>query len=112
MSKESECPHPDHVRADMDPTYACTKCYMLIRIEEHEALTKPKELLDLKQYNSDRWTGKTEEMKSPGNGIACPDCGTELYDASPGGVLITNPGQLYVQCPNYDDCGFRGTRVL
>jgi hypothetical protein len=32
--------------------------------------------------------------------IACPHCGTELVDGCPGHLLLTNPPQRTVLCPN------------
>lgn len=48
------------------------------------------------------------------NGIACPDCGAELWDRHPWvtyqiTTINTNPPLCEVQCRN---CGYRGTRVL
>ena len=42
------------------------------------------------------------------NGIACPDCGSELFDSDPRYTLASNPPQKNVHC---DECGFRGYRI-
>lgn len=39
------------------------------------------------------------------NGIACPQCGAEMIDSSPGITLTSMPPQKHVHCPA---CGFRG----
>jgi DNA-directed RNA polymerase subunit RPC12/RpoP len=41
------------------------------------------------------------------NGIACPECESELYDTDDM-TLASNPPQKNVRCKN---CGFRGYRV-
>lgn len=37
------------------------------------------------------------------NGIACPQCGKELWDTDPTEVLASNPPKKRVHCPS---CGF------
>lgn len=56
------------------------------RTEEHESLNKP----------------------SP-NGIACPECGSELSDANDGLMLTSDPPQVRVICPC---CHWAGNRVI
>jgi hypothetical protein len=41
-----------------------------------------------------------------GNGIACPQCGGELYDSSDV-VLLSHPPQYHVAC---FECAFKGNR--
>lgn len=49
------------------------------------------------------------KMNEPhANGIACPECGAELWDSSPMTVLASNPPQKNVHCP---ECSYRGYRV-
>jgi hypothetical protein len=43
------------------------------------------------------------------NGIACPKCGSELYDTEPDIILTTLPAQLNVKCTNHK-CDFDGYR--
>ena len=42
------------------------------------------------------------------NGIACPECGKELYDTNPHEVLASLPPQKNVHC----ECGYSGYRVV
>lgn len=42
------------------------------------------------------------------NGIACPQCGTELWDSNPMITLTSNPPQKNIHCPA---CGYRGYRI-
>jgi len=42
------------------------------------------------------------------NGIACPDCGTELIDTNPGQVLTSSSPLMVVHCPK---CKYQGSRV-
>lgn len=41
------------------------------------------------------------------NGIACPECGKELYDSNPHEILASSPPQKNVRC----ECGYSGYRV-
>lgn len=43
------------------------------------------------------------------NGIACPLCGEELYDISPGMLLLSSPAQTQIKCPK---CVYEGTRFV
>ena len=43
------------------------------------------------------------------NGIACPSCGADLLDKSPGSVLYSDPPQTSTHCV---DCGHQGYRDL
>lgn len=42
------------------------------------------------------------------NGIACPECGSEMLDTQPNVTLTSNPPQKNVHCPK---CGYAGYRV-
>lgn len=42
------------------------------------------------------------------NGIACPECGSELVDSTPGLVLTSWPAQYRVHCQS---CNYTGTRL-
>jgi C4-type Zn-finger protein len=44
------------------------------------------------------------------NGIACPNCGKELYDSSPMTTLTSNPPQKNIACYN-KGCGYTGYRI-
>ena len=41
------------------------------------------------------------------NGIACPECGSELFDTNPMITLTTFPARKSVHC----DCGYKGSRI-
>lgn len=42
------------------------------------------------------------------NGIACPQCGSELWDSSPHITLTSSPPQKNIHCPA---CGYYGYRI-
>lgn len=42
------------------------------------------------------------------NGIACPECGEELYDSDPGQTLTSHPPKKRIHCSN---CTYNGTRI-
>lgn len=72
-------------------------------LEEHNAERR-------KQVESGQWKPPEIDNKSEPhpNNIACPRCGAELWDSSPGIVLLSYPGQVEVLCPS---CGYRGRRI-
>lgn len=41
------------------------------------------------------------------NGIACPNCGNELWDSAPEMTLASNPPKKNIHCP---DCKYIGYR--
>lgn len=41
------------------------------------------------------------------NGIACPECGAELYDSCPSATFLTNPPKTRIHCEGCDYAGFR-----
>ena len=66
----------------------------------------------LKEFNDERWRNWAvlEELRKPHpNGIACPQCGGELWDTRPDCVLVTLPSKKNVHCPL---CDFRGYRLV
>lgn len=42
------------------------------------------------------------------NGIACPKCGSELYDTHPNMILASNPPKKNINC---EYCEYTGYRV-
>jgi DNA-directed RNA polymerase subunit RPC12/RpoP len=42
------------------------------------------------------------------NGIACPQCGNELYDSNPSVTLTISPAQKNIHC---EDCDYVGYRI-
>jgi hypothetical protein len=54
-------------------------------------------------------TSKTTNIGCPcKNGIACPECGKELYDTKPNEILTSDPAQKETNC----DCGYNGYRYV
>ena len=63
-------------------------------------------LKSLKDHNKEKLADiQAKQKQLKGNGIACPDCGKELFDSSET-VLLSNPPQYEVECK----CGFQGLR--
>jgi predicted RNA-binding Zn-ribbon protein involved in translation (DUF1610 family) len=62
------------------------------------------DLISLEEHNRKAWTLTTGPVK---NGIACPDCGSELMDSNPSICLTSHPPQWAIHCP---ECGYAGTR--
>lgn len=68
-----------------------------------------KKLKTLEEFNSGRYHVYNFPMKEPvPNGIACPNCGEELYDSDPSVILNSNPPQKNTICFN---CKYTGYRV-
>lgn len=67
-----------------------------------------KPLISLEDWNKSKWE-KANPKKTPlWNGIACPDCGKELFDAEPDYILCSLPPQTATGCY----CGYRGNRFV
>lgn len=64
-----------------------------------------KKLISLKEHNNIFNNFKYENIKV-GNGIACPNCGEELFD-SDNYILTSNPPQRNVHC---EKCNFKSYR--
>ena len=63
-------------------------------------------LKTLDEHN--RIVGELRKIQETGHtGIACPNCGNELFDSSPGIVLLSNPPQYRVFCRV---CNWMGSR--
>ena len=43
------------------------------------------------------------------NGIACPTCGSELFDSTPYETMMSDPPQKRVHC---NECRYSGLRVV
>jgi hypothetical protein len=65
-----------------------------------------RELVSLDDFNN-KHRSKYLETENPKNGIACPNCGTELIDSNPNLVLTSFPPQKNVRCDNCDYTGYR-----
>ena len=67
-------------------------------------------LIPLDRHNSAvnrRHWGFQRDIPVP-NGIACPQCGGELYDSAPTEIYTSDPPQKKVDCPA---CGYSGMRL-
>lgn len=69
----------------------------------------------LDQHNAERWEAHLEahqsmldSQKPHPNGIACPNCGKELWDSNPAITLTSYPAKKNVHCPS---CGHSGYRI-
>jgi hypothetical protein len=69
-------------------------------------MSEPKKLITLDEFNRSRRPTRSD-APAP-NGIACPDCGGELWDSSPSTLLLTSPPKKNVHCPA---CHYRGFRL-
>ena len=65
----------------------------------------------LEQHNKERMEAH-EAMRRAGephpNGIACPECGKELWDSNPMMTLASYPPKKNIHCP---ECGYSGYRI-
>lgn len=64
-------------------------------LEEHDS-----------EYFKDYWNLNSNEPIP--NGIACPDCGKELYDSQPMITLASYPPKKNITCKN---CNYNGYRI-
>lgn len=46
------------------------------------------------------------EFETAWVGVACDHCGAELYDPTPGMVLMSSPPQINVRCSKCDFSGY------
>lgn len=83
----------------IDPRDTC-------RVEGWSAM--PLKTLD--EFNRDKAADyqHKQRMRQPhANGIACPECGKELWDSDPTFILSSNPPCALVHCPACDYHGHR-----
>lgn len=66
------------------------------------------ELKDLEEYNIERAKLYHVDYSPKRNGIACPNCGKELYDTEPYSLLMSNPPRYSIICQS---CNFKGSRI-
>lgn len=64
---------------------------------------RPKVLESLESHNAKFATNFVQKT----NGIACPNCGKELYDNNSNMSLLTYPAKYGINCHN---CDYIGTR--
>jgi len=69
-------------------------------------MTKLKNLeeFNAEKYAAHRATAATEARQ---NGIACPECGAELWDTYPPVVRVTEPLKTRIHCQECDYWGYR-----
>ena len=68
-------------------------------------------LKSLDEFNTERrplWSHPSPSDDKP-NGIACPHCGEETLDRSPGKMLLGSPPRVEIHCNS--ECGFVGRRI-
>lgn len=75
----------------------CEKCIK-------ELISNQNHLQSLKEYNKER---SKLYITPKFNGIACPECGEELYDID-NEILTSYPPQMRIQCLK---CEFKDTRL-
>ena len=70
---------------------------------------KNKKLKTLGEHNAEYWSYHRAmyENRPQRNGIACPECGKELWDTNPMVTLTSMPPQKNIHC----DCGYKGYRI-
>ena len=66
-------------------------------------------LKDLNEHNAQarnmQWVMNDNSPRL--NGIACPECGEEMYDSNPMVTLTSMPAQKNVHCSKCDYVGYR-----
>ena len=70
-------------------------------------------LKTLEAHDADIWRQiqrQQDANKPHPNGIACPQCGKELWDTQPMVTLTSYPAQKNVHCAN-EDCTWTGYRL-
>ena len=67
-----------------------------------------KKLIDLETHNKHKVSLYNTDNAPALNGIACPNCGQELYDSSPNIKLTSNPPQKHIHC---ESCDYKGYRI-
>lgn len=67
-------------------------------------------LQNLSEFNAERSKQhrKMNDNSPRLNGLACPECGEELYDSAPMITLTSFPPQKDVHCAS---CDFKGYRI-
>ena len=85
-------------------------CRALEAMKEPDPETpKLQSLKDFNKKQSDTYKNIFEENDNAPrqNGIACPDCGAELFDSYPCVVLTSSPPQKNIRCIKCEFIGFR-----
>ena len=79
--------------------------------KEVEWILHPKRLVPLDEHNEKAQALHDASRLNLGprpNGLACPQCGSELADSNPWMSMMSNPPKYAVECSH---CSFRGTRL-
>jgi hypothetical protein len=71
-----------------------------------------KKLKTLEQNNAMAFSVSRINFNEPQlNGIACPKCGSELFDSQPNSILTSNPPQKNTKCSS-EKCDYVGYRFI
>jgi hypothetical protein len=71
-----------------------------------------KKLKTLEENNAFAFSGTGVDFNAPKlNGIACPKCGSELFDSQPNVILTSFPAQKNTKCSN-EKCDYNGYRFI
>jgi len=87
------------------PDYLCD-AFEALSIDAQKYLKKKKDLISLDEHNTRKMGAHLDPLMPVHNGIACPECGDELYDTNNSVVLTSCPPKYRIHC----DCGYRGYR--
>ena len=63
----------------------------------------------LDEHNREARERHWSQRASQGVGVACPKCGSELINTSPGELLMSNPPKMRVHCGG---CDYLGNMVV
>ena len=71
-----------------------------------------KKLKTLEENNAFAFSGTGVDFNAPRlNGIACPKCGSELFDSNPNITLTSFPAQKNTHCSS-EKCDYTGYRFI
>lgn len=87
----------------------CRKCDGKGYIDDGKQcmIHKPNKMKTLDEYNKD-FIEEYCKPKAYRAGVLCPSCKTEMVLSEPGVILLSNPAQMRVHCPN-QECTYNGT---
>ena len=98
----SICEFADGCWDSEGPDYVCDD-FAALTIEAQNY--RMKNLISLDDHNARKMGAHLDPLMPVLNGIACPECGDELYDTN-NSVVLTCPPKYRIHC----DCGYRGYR--
>lgn len=71
-----------------------------------------KKLKSLEENNSFAFSSTSVYFGEPRlNGVACPKCGSELFDSQPNVILTSFPAQKSTKCSS-EKCDYTGYRFI